>query len=282
MQVSVSELVARATAAAGFRPVSDQFVADLTHGSSRGLVHAEVGGVGYAQASPTGTSDDAWSVETVADPGTGDVGEVLATLLTDVEAAVRAAGGIELTWLVQGPTAVHNHVADTLGYTPQRHLHQMRRPLPTGIPFDIVTRPFRESDIAEWVRVNARAFAWNPEQGSWTADNVRARMDESWFDPGGFLIHERDGRLAGFCWTKIHPDEVGLGEIYVIAVDPDFHGLGLGRALTLAGLQSLSDRSVATGMLFVDADNTGAVALYTKLSFTIHRTDSLFTKPVPR
>ena len=281
MQVSVDDLVARATAAAGFRPVSDQFVADLTHGSSRGLLRAEVGEVGYAQAAPTGTSDEAWSVETVADPAADDVGTVLATLLTDVEAAVRAAGGTELTWLVQGPSALHNHVADTLGYTPQRHLHQMRRPLPTGLSFEIVTRAFRASDVDDWVRVNARAFAWNPEQGSWTAEHVRARIDEAWFDADGFLIHERNGRLAGFCWTKIHPDE-GLGEIYVIAVDPDFHGLGLGRALTLAGLQSLSDRGLATGMLFVDADNTGAIALYDKLGFTIHRTDSLFTKPVSR
>ncbi len=282
MQVSVGELVARATAAAGFRPVSDQFVADLTHGSSRGLLHAEVDDVGYAQATPTGTSDESWSVETVADPGTGDVGAVLSTLLTDVEAAVRAAGGIELTWLVQGPTAVHEHVADTLGFTPQRHLHQMRRPLPTGLPFEIDTRSFRESDVEAWVRVNARAFAWNPEQGSWTSEHIRARMDEPWFDADGFLIHERDGRLAGFCWTKIHLDDGGLGEIYVIAVDPDFHGLGLGRALTLAGLQSLCDRGIATGMLFVDSANTGAIALYTKLGFSIHRTDSLFTKPVLR
>ena len=71
-----------------------------------------------------------------------------------------------------------------------------------------------------------------------------------------------------------------LGEIYVIAVDPDFQGLGLGRQLTLAGLASIADHDVRIGILYVDGDNTGAVALYEKLGFTIHRTDRAYTAEV--
>ena len=102
------------------------------------------------------------------------------------------------------------------------------------------------------------------------------RERQPWFDPDGFLLHERDGRLAGFCWTKVHEPEDGvmsegieqeLGEIYVIAVDPDFQGRGLGRQLVLAGLASLWDRGVSAGMLYVDHDNEAARKLYFSLGF---------------
>ena len=59
--------------------------------------------------------------------------------------------------------------------------------------------------------------------------------------------------------------------LYVIATDPDFEGRGLGRRLTLAGLDWLAGRGLATGMLYVDAANTRAVRLYEDLGFTVDR-----------
>jgi len=290
----ITRLVADGTARRGFRPLSDQAWVDLVHGAATTAVAVQVSDgndlVGYAQAVSGLDDAAAWTVETVV---AGEAPDLLSKvgdqLLDATRTAVRDAGGAELTWLVQGPTATHDQLAVAHGLEPGRRLLQMRRPLPTGIDFDIITRPFDAGrDVADWVRVNARAFAWNPEQGSWTEANVRARMEEPWFDPDGFLIHDRpepDGtvRMAGFCWTKVHEatsSSPAVGEIYVIAVDPDFHGLGLGRALTLAGLDNLASRGITIGMLFVDADNNAAVTLYDKLGFAVHRTDRLYAGPI--
>jgi mycothiol synthase len=95
---------------------------------------------------------------------------------------------------------------------------------------------------------------------------------QPWFDPKGFLLAaDPAGRLLGFHWTKMHPG--GLGEVYVLAVDPDSRGTGLGRALTVAGLAYLRERGAAEAMLYVDADNTAALHTYHSLGFTQHHTD---------
>src|SRR5204863_5395344 len=143
--------------------------------------------------------------------------------------------------------------------------------LPAASAPPLETRPFRVGvDEARWLEVNNRAFEGHPEQGDWDEATLKHREGEAWFDPEGFLLHERDGRLVGFCWTKVHADhDPPLGEIYVVAVDPDFAGQGLGRALVLAGLDHLAAKGLTVGMLYVDAGNTPARRLYDDLGFTI-------------
>ncbi|MSO80039.1 MAG: mycothiol synthase [Acidimicrobiia bacterium] len=172
------------------------------------------------------------------------------------------------------------------GFKSERELWQMRVPLPlaeeTRWPPGITTRPFViGQDEAAWVAVNNRAFVHDPDQGGWSEDNLRRLEAESWFDPVGFLLAIDDRGLAGFCWTKVHasvpPNEPdALGEIYVIGVDPDRQGSGLGRALVVGGLASLHERGTPVGMLFVDASNAPAVALYRALGFTTTRVDRAY------
>jgi mycothiol synthase len=196
---------------------------------------------------------------------------------------VAAAGGGPVQVWVTEPTADDDDVLASVGFVPSRDLFELRVPLPLDETTDLAWRPFEPGrDDEAWLAVNNRAFDWHPEQGGWTLPMLRERLAEPWFDPAGFLVHERDGRLAGFCWTKVHDDhDPPLGEIYVIAIDPDFAGAGLGRALTVAGLDWLHRaRAVSTGMLYVDGSNTRAVALYDKLGFRRHHLDRAYAGEV--
>ncbi|WP_228717427.1 mycothiol synthase [Allosaccharopolyspora coralli] len=143
-------------------------------------------------------------------------------------------------------------------------------------PEGVTIRAFRTGvDEAEVVRVNHRAFSWHPEQGDMSEEDLRRKEFEDWFDAAGFLlaVDEAD-RLLGFHWTKIHPD--GAGEVYVVGVDPDTQGSGLGRALTAAGLQYLRDVGCTQVMLYVEGDNGPAIAVYRRLGFERWDTDVQF------
>ncbi|CAN5163949.1 mycothiol synthase [soil metagenome] len=253
--------------------------------------------VGYAQVT---RNQHNWAVELVIDPHHRyealTIGPELLGSALDV---VGAEGGGHVHWLVYEPTSVHEQIAVGAGLRRGRDLWQMRRSLPVPPPVGgtavgevaaLPTRPFVPGrDEAAWLEVNNRAFERHPEQGDWTAATLKEREAEPWFDPDGFLLHEGNEptgppgrrRLAGFCWTKVHDDhDPPLGEIYVVAVDPDFAGRGLGRALVLAGLDHLHRRGLSTAMLYVDASNTRAVRLYENLGFELNHVDRAFVGDV--
>jgi len=198
-----------------------------------------------------------------------------------VGAAITEVGDDPATavWVDHPSTALDAEMTET-GLRPARDLYVMDIHLPLSSRSTIVTRSFEPGvDEPAWVLVNNRAFATHREQSGWTLDDVRDRMNEPWFDPAGFLLHEEDGQLLGFCWTKIHAElDPPSGEIYVIAVDPDGQGRGLGRALTMAGLESIHSRGLVRGFLYVDAENTKAVSLYVDLGFKIETIRRLYTR----
>jgi mycothiol synthase len=189
-------------------------------------------------------------------------------------------------WVMQA-TEADDDRARAEGFSPERDVLQMRVALPlapevVAATRPLTTRPFvpgRDEDA--WVESNNRAFAGHPEQGAWSVAELRERMAADWVELDGFLVaDDPDGPgLLGACWTKIHRDRTPvLGEIYVIDVDPRHHGQGWGRSLTVAGLVHLAGRGITVGMLYTDATNEAAVALYGSLGFSVDHIDRSYRR----
>jgi mycothiol synthase len=183
-------------------------------------------------------------------------------------------------------------LAARYGYGAVRELWKMRLmtaaaalpevQLPEGVQLRAFV-PGRDEDA--WLAANKAAFAHHPEQGNMTRADLDARMAEPWFDPAGFLLAvDPADRLLGFHWTKVHPrhgDHPAMGEVYVVGVTPGSQGSGLGKALTVAGIRHLQGLGLHAVMLYVDADNAPAVALYRRLGFTRWDVDVMYA-PLPQ
>jgi mycothiol synthase len=175
-----------------------------------------------------------------------------------------------------------------------RRVREMHRMLLDPLPLDLAQPRFPEGvrlrafvpgqDEPAVVEVNRRAFAWHPEQGALTVEDLRAAESEPWFDPAGFLLAvDTEDRLLGFHWTKIHTSATAsadgpIGEVYVLGVEPTVHGGGLGRALTLAGLRHLAGRGLHRVLLYVEGDNQPAIAVYSKLGFILWDMDVQYAR----
>ncbi|HEY0248087.1 MAG TPA: mycothiol synthase [Gryllotalpicola sp.] len=199
-----------------------------------------------------------------------------------------------------GPLSAWSHgdhpaaraLAARFGFTATRTLLQLRlEPIPStdGLSHASAThsapstqRPAELStfsagdDDAEWLALNARVFAWHPEQGGMTQQDLDERMAEPWFAASDFLIARADdGAMIGYNWLKVEGAE---GEIYVVGVAPEASGQGIGRALMAAGLARLRERGCTAATLYTEADNVAAVRLYRSLGFVDEHVDVQYSR----
>lgn len=191
-------------------------------------------------------------------------------------------------------------VAQRLGLVRGRGLVQLRRTTgadPTAsvpdpvLPAGVRIRAFRPGDEDQILAVNARAFSWHPEQGAMTRADLDEQIAQDWFDPAGLFVavtgDGSDERIVGFHWTKVHPVDPTprsgptgpIGEIYVLAADPAAGIRGLGGPLTAAGLDHLAGRGLSTVMLYTEADNDRALALYRRFGFTLFVGNVVYQPP---
>jgi mycothiol synthase len=281
--LSVAGLAAEAEAADGVAPLSGHVLDGVAAGTVQVLTHSAEG-----QTDPVGVlalpTDDPAELFVLPGARRQGIGGGL------VHEALDRAGRV---W-AHGNLPAARALADALGLRRVRELLQMSRPTEpdhgsTGwpaapVPSGVAIRTFRDGqDDDSFLAVNARAFAWHPEQGRLDAAGLELEKAQDWFEPAGFFVAV-DGadNLLGFHWTKVHPAAPGaagpVGEIYVLAVDPEATVSGLGRALTRIGLEHLRERGVSSFMLYVEGDNERALRLYRGFGFTVSRSDVVYAR----
>jgi mycothiol synthase len=274
----VREIVSLATDFDGVAPVGEQVLRELESERTEHLVATAGGGeiVGYLNLTPE-------MAELVVAPDARRQGAGSGL----VRAALERSGGHNRFW-AHGTLAAAQATAAALSLVPVRELLQMRRslhdlPILSDAGAGIEIRAYRgPDDDAELLRVNNAAFSWHPEQSGWTLDDIAERRSEPWFDAAGLFMAFDAGtdRLLGFHWTKVHGEQPGLGEVYVVGVDPAAQGRGVGRTLTLVGMHHLADRLIDAEdplvLLYAESDNTAAVRTYKRLGFTVFSIDTAY------
>ncbi|HUT37661.1 MAG TPA: GNAT family N-acetyltransferase [Planctomycetota bacterium] len=139
-------------------------------------------------------------------------------------------------------------------------------------------RPFRPTDRDALVEITAKAF-----DGVSVDQNLEARYGlihgvrwqerkashidaDIMVNPGGILVWEDNGRVAGFVTSRFDR-RTRIGSIPNLAVHPDHQGKGIGKQLLEAGIAHL--RSL--GMKFVRIEtleqNPRCVTLYPRMGF---------------
>ncbi|GAA2748021.1 mycothiol synthase [Terrabacter aerolatus] len=278
---AVLALAADAAGVDGSPALSEQFrlsVRAREHDGVDHLLATDAGGtlVGYAQSR---TGEGPPSAELVVAPAarrTGVGSALLASLPDGVRVWSHATGAA---------ADAATSFARANGLVAVRSLHVMGRSLRDGPAWPTASldgryavrsfEPGRDEDA--WLALNAAAFAHHPEQGSLRRADLDQRTAEPWWDPAGLiLVVEADAPdvLAASHWTKVDPPGGDVGEVYVVAVSSDRQGQGLGRAVTVLGLDHLRSLGLDRVVLYVDEDNVAAVRTYAALGFTdveVHR-----------
>ncbi len=289
-QVSVLELIKAATDLDGVPPIAEHVLLHLRHGGDKSDSHLVIEKddqvIAYAHLDKTDLVAGP-SVEAVVHPKYRGQGFGTALL----NEAITICGDKTRIWS-HGDLPQAQRIAALLKLERLWANLQMSKKLLDieKITSQYLIRSFLPGiDDQAFLELNNKVFTDHPDQGGWSKSDLKARVNEEWFDEKGFFICEDKDKLIGFCWTKIHGAHThshegheedhgheAIGEIYVLAVDPEYKGQGLGKDLTVTGLNYLKYQGLSSAMLYVGVENKAALNLYRSLGFSDFGSDVMY------
>ena len=258
---AIDRFLAEVAAVDSHPPLSGNKLAMIDAGSGRVGVWRDSEGICVVGVAAHHTGDGHWAVEAALAPQRrGSAGEEEAIRNS---ASLVSDGERHTLWAFRSPQI---EAANRLGYVEARSVLRMSAPMAgvARVPSSgISVVPMTEADADAIVAINNRAFADHPEQASMTCESFGVLSQSTWFDPDGVAVARCDDGIVGFCVTKAEGS--GVGEVYLLAVDPDSAGSGYGAMLASAGFEWLARHGATTASVWVDSTNHGAIRIYRKL-----------------
>jgi GNAT superfamily N-acetyltransferase len=142
---------------------------------------------------------------------------------------------------------------------------------------EVRIEPYNAHHLDAVIRLSLRA--WTPVfesiQNAMDADVYRAFYPDHWrvsqlqaveevcaAEEANVWVAIDTGSTVGFVAVKLH-SESSMGEIYMVAVDPDFQGHGIGSALIEFALDWMKDAGMSIAMVETGGDPGHAPARHT-------------------
>ena len=135
-------------------------------------------------------------------------------------------------------------------------------------------RPLQPGEEERLTQLQNRSFT-----GSWgynanTVEGIIYCIYLPNCSPEDIILAFDSDKPIGYCWTRINfwknkTSGEGAGRIYMLGVDPDYRGRGLGRQILLVGLSYLKSKGLRVVELTMDSENKVACALYKSVGFNL-------------
>ncbi len=157
--------------------------------------------------------------------------------------------------------------------------------LPDAAPNVYSYRYLQPGEENKLTQIQNRCFTgtwgYNPN----TIENTTYYINLSYHSPEDIVLICEGDKPVGYCWTEISckvetVNSERKGRIFMLGVDPDYRGRGIGKIALLAGLSYLKSKGVQVVELTADSENEAACALYHSVGFKLWTNSLWYEKAI--
>lgn len=168
-------------------------------------------------------------------------------------------------------------ILSRLGFRAVRQFLELRRQLtkahlPDATHHNYSSRNLQHGEEDKLTQIQNRCFTDTWEFNPNTTEEIAYSLKLSHCSPEDVILIYEGDKPVGYCWTRINFEaEIANGEkkgrIFMLGVDPDYRGKGIGKIALLTGLAHLKNKGVRVVELEVDSENKAALNLYSSVGF---------------